>query len=72
MRISNEYQFPMDAERKHFSPNLYSRKPPNGECVDRRWLIYSKTKDAVFFFSCKLYGSPQKQESKLASEGHCN
>ncbi|KAB0803518.1 hypothetical protein PPYR_00488 [Photinus pyralis] len=50
-----------------FSNNYYSRKLANGECVNRDWLIYSKSKDAVFCFCCKLFS---KMPMKLINEGY--
>lgn len=27
-----------------------------GEKLDRRWMIYSQTKDAIYCFACRLFG----------------
>jgi hypothetical protein len=47
--------FPSNSKMIHFSYLLYSRQMHNGEVRDRRWLVYSRTVDNVFYFSCKLF-----------------
>lgn len=42
------------------------RKLANGEKVRRNWLTYSKQKDAVYCFCCKLFS---RKSSKLNTEG---
>lgn len=52
-QITN-FNFPAKNKRK-FNVGLYRKIMPNGEIVERSWLIYSVAKDAVFCFCCKLF-----------------
>lgn len=63
------YQFPKDKIGRCFSHSSYTRKMSNGENHDRRWLIYSKSKDLIFCFCCKLF-SHEKLPPLLASTGY--
>ena len=40
---------------RNFSEIFFLRKLRNGECSDRRWLLYSNHKNAVFCFCCILF-----------------
>jgi hypothetical protein len=58
--VSSEGQgikYPRDVQGRKFTENFYYRKLSNCELVHRRWLIYSKSADAVFCFACKVFGS---------------
>lgn len=59
--------FPLAPDKRHFSEEFYVRKLPNGEKTHRDWLVYSKRKDSVFCFCCKLFGSSR---SNLANGGN--
>ncbi|XP_062829405.1 zinc finger MYM-type protein 1-like [Anolis carolinensis] len=48
--------FPRDSKGRRFTSKHYTRKLRNGEQVDRIWLLYSKLKNAVFCFPCRVFG----------------
>mgnify|MGYP003530496588 CR=1 FL=1 len=50
------FLFPVNANNRRFNPSCTQKVLKNGEVVKRSWLIYSKRKDVVFCFSCKLFG----------------
>lgn len=56
----------LNNEGRQFSDNYYTRKLKNGETIDRHWLIYSKIKDCVYCFYCKVF---QKSNNSLSTSG---
>ena len=47
--------FPCDDNLRHFAYSHYHRKMSNGELRDRKWLVYSKHLDKVFFFAVNFF-----------------
>ena len=66
------YDFPFDNQvpNRRFSAKNYNRTLKNGEQTSRDWLVYSVSKDAVFCFCCKLFGS--SKSSSFLVEGYRN
>lgn len=62
--IPSNFDFPANANNRRFSPSFYTRKLLNGELVNRRWLVYSKSKDCVFCLCCKLFSDSNNKFSK--------
>ena len=48
-------QFPNDSSNRAFPVSLLCSKLPNGEDVPRDWLVWSKSKQALFCFPCRLF-----------------
>lgn len=47
--------YPVNNLNRSFSSTYFVKKLTNNEKVPRNWLIYSKSKDSVYCFSCKLF-----------------
>lgn len=62
--------FPVNDNGRRFSDYHYNKTLVNGEKLDRRWMIYSQTKDAVYCFPCRIFGL---ENTKIESrEGVCD
>lgn len=62
--------FPVNNNGRRFSEYHYNKILVNGEKLDRRWMIYSQTKDAVYCFPCRIFGL---ENTKIgSSEGVCD
>lgn len=63
--------FPQNADKgpRRFTKESYNMVMKNGEKIHRTWLVYSVSADAVFCFSCKLFG---KQDNALSKQGFRN
>lgn len=42
---------------RSFTDFYYTKRMPNGECVKREWIIYSKNMDSVHCFCCLLFST---------------
>ncbi|XP_022042146.1 uncharacterized protein LOC110944808 [Helianthus annuus] len=63
----HDYDFPQDENSRSFNTSHYMRTLPNGETLERKWLIYSIDLDRAFCFCCKLFNVNQCTSS-LAKE----
>ncbi|GBP53170.1 Zinc finger MYM-type protein 5 [Eumeta japonica] len=62
--------FPVNDNGRRFSEYHYNKILVNGEKLDRRWMIYSQTKDAVYCFPYRIFGL---ENTKIgSSEGVCD
>ncbi|XP_067126051.1 zinc finger MYM-type protein 1-like [Centruroides vittatus] len=59
------YNFPANDAGRKFANNYYSRNLPNGEKINREWLVYSISKDSVYCFCCKIFGKTVSSLSAL-------
>ncbi|KAG6932305.1 zinc finger MYM-type containing 5, partial [Chelydra serpentina] len=50
-------EYPKDIRGRKFAEKNYCKRLSNSEIVNRQWLVYSKCKDAVFCFPCKIFNS---------------
>lgn len=63
--------YPVDENGRKFSISFYSRLLPNGEKINRNWLLYSKQKDRVFCYYCFMF--PNRLSAfALSNEGICD
>lgn len=57
VQIKN-FNFPIDSNSgRRFTAVNYKTKLPNGEDIDRDWLVYSISKNSIFCFFCKLFSN---------------
>lgn len=52
--------YPKNDQNRKFSNKMFYRIMKNGEKISRNWLLYSKSRDRVYCFSCKLFSSQLK------------
>lgn len=52
---------------RHFSAAWFFKCMPNGEKVKRDWLLYSRSKGAVFCFPCLLFSKNSMNSPKIAN-----
>jgi hypothetical protein len=65
------FDFPLNENGRKFNPIYYHRTMSNNEKILRYWLVYSKSKDKLFCFYCRLFPSTLStcSNSNLATEG---
>lgn len=72
VRVEN-YDFPItiyeNDQKRRFTANNYYRKLSNGDLIDRKWVVYSKVKDSVYCFPCKIFQQNKQNESHLCNIG---
>lgn len=59
---SDNYKFPCTDDGRHFSLKWIFKILPNGKKVKRQWLLYNKSKDALFCFPCLLFSKHDKKD----------
>lgn len=64
--IKENFTFPKRYDGRSFHYHHTHRQLLNGEKVRRSWLTYSRSKDAVYCFCCKLFS---KKSLKQATNG---
>ena len=64
----SSFELPSNINGRRFSHSFFFQKMKNGERYQRSWLVYSKIKDCVYCFSCKLFST---SDYNLATTG-CN
>ncbi|XP_026482013.1 zinc finger MYM-type protein 5-like [Ctenocephalides felis] len=62
--------YPKNDTGRHFSNSHFTKILANNETIQRRWLIYSVSKDRVYCFCCRLFDS--SSSSNLVSEWYNN
>ncbi|KAI2647674.1 Zinc finger MYM-type protein 1 [Labeo rohita] len=65
-KVESDFSFPKDKDGRGFNSLQCYRILTNGEKVLRSWLIYSKQKNCVFCFACKLFST---KDTNLSREG---
>ncbi|CAK6983230.1 zinc finger MYM-type protein 1-like [Scomber scombrus] len=65
--VQMELEFPQNAEGRRFTKANYFIVMKNGEKINRTWLVYSKVKDAVMCFCCRLFAEGDESQSQLSS-----
>lgn len=65
-REQSNFEYPKDNTGRKFSVKYYSRRLSNGELINRKWLVFSKSKQKIFCFCCKLFS---QQTVALTSTG---
>jgi len=64
-KVDRDFEFSRSHLHRSFHYHHLFRNLANGEKVKRDWLTYSKQKNAVYCFCCKLFS---RKSSKLATE----
>ncbi|XP_004209645.3 zinc finger MYM-type protein 1-like [Hydra vulgaris] len=66
-------QFPKDVNGHSFSVCILHTSMKNGEYVPRDWLVWSKVKQSIFCFPCRLFSKlPTASRSRLTTiSGYC-
>ncbi|XP_018309981.1 uncharacterized protein [Mycetomoellerius zeteki] len=61
--------FPHDRSNEWFPVSLLFKNLPNGEKVERDWLVWSRSKSAFFCLPCRLFSINTVNRSYLCSPG---
>lgn len=64
----DHFNFSSSDDERHLSKIWVFKELLNGEKVKRQWMMYSKSKDAVFCFPCILFGNKCKSSSTFSDK----
>ncbi|KAM4534234.1 zinc finger MYM-type protein 1-like [Odontesthes bonariensis] len=67
LKVSPDFSFPKGPDGRAFHSSLQFKTLPNGEKINRSWVVYSPQNNAVICFACKLFSV---KDIKLTAEGH--
>jgi len=67
----NDY-FPTDSGNRRFNKTWFDKILPNGEKVNRQWMMYSSSNDALFCFPCILFSTVKQSSFADLSKGFCD
>ena len=57
---------------RHFNKTWFEKLLPNGEKVNRQWLLYSASKDKIFCFACILFSKSRVSSFADLEKGMCD
>uniref|UniRef100_H3B153 HAT C-terminal dimerisation domain-containing protein n=1 Tax=Latimeria chalumnae TaxID=7897 RepID=H3B153_LATCH len=62
-----DFTLSTSSDERRFSRDWLIKILPNGETVERKWLMYSETQRAVFCFPCMLFGKKSPSTPNIAN-----
>ena len=60
-------KFPEDSRNQAFPISIFKYRNHNGEIAERDWLVWSRKKDALFCFPCRLFSKDLEVNSSALS-----
>lgn len=65
-KVIKQKNYPPDSSGRSFSDTYYKRTLQNGEICERRWLLYSVSRNSIFCFCCKIFSN---QDIPMVKDG---